>query len=174
MARYERFLRQQMPAQVRQELETRIEERLNPLEESLRRELVGIVADVQLRLFEMYRTMHAASGAANEAVETSRAPTSPDVPDEAGMAEMLSGGYETLPAVVSVPDLLESYETQDFDGLLFDFSAMDSQTEVGGCEPAMPPYMNWEDLEFMPYIEGEQDAEESKGKGKETGFQRFY
>jgi len=55
IARYEQYLRQELPNRVRQALETRIDEALNPIEETLRDQIVEIVRDSQLHLFERYK-----------------------------------------------------------------------------------------------------------------------
>lgn len=55
LERYESFLRRELPVHVRRELEVRINETLFPLEESLRGQLVDIVRDLQLNLFEVYK-----------------------------------------------------------------------------------------------------------------------
>ncbi|ORY65984.1 uncharacterized protein BCR38DRAFT_483648 [Pseudomassariella vexata] len=54
--RYEQFLRSQLPARVRQQLEIRIAEALSPVEETLRDQIVDIFRDTQLELFDMYRS----------------------------------------------------------------------------------------------------------------------
>ncbi|KAF0329289.1 hypothetical protein GQ607_003598 [Colletotrichum asianum] len=51
-ARYERYLRRELPRKVRQELETRIEQALEPMEENLKSQVVDIVRDAQLSLFQ--------------------------------------------------------------------------------------------------------------------------
>ncbi|KAK1851388.1 hypothetical protein CCHR01_05965 [Colletotrichum chrysophilum] len=53
-ARYERFLRRELPRKVRQELETRIEQALEPMEETLKSQIVDIVRDAQLSLFQSF------------------------------------------------------------------------------------------------------------------------
>jgi len=56
IARYEQYLRRELPNRVRQALETRIDEALNPIEERLRDQIVEIVRDSQLHLFERYKS----------------------------------------------------------------------------------------------------------------------
>lgn len=55
LARCEAFMRRELPGRVRGELETRIERALVPVEESLKQQLVGIVQDLQVRLFEEFK-----------------------------------------------------------------------------------------------------------------------
>lgn len=57
IARYEEFLRRELPRRVRGELEVRIEAELSPVEESLKRQLVDIVRDMQQRLFADFRRL---------------------------------------------------------------------------------------------------------------------
>ncbi|KAM7215159.1 hypothetical protein V8F06_009477 [Rhypophila decipiens] len=59
LERYESFLRRELAVHVRRELEVRINETLFPLEESLRGQLVDIVRDVQLNLYEAYKASRA-------------------------------------------------------------------------------------------------------------------
>ncbi|KAK6074609.1 apses transcription factor [Seiridium cupressi] len=56
MVEYEGFLRREMPDRVRHRLELRIEDVLNPVEETLRGQIVEIVRDVQLELFQSFRS----------------------------------------------------------------------------------------------------------------------
>lgn len=60
IARYEEFLRRELPRRVRGELEVRIEQELSPVEESLKRQLVDIVRDMQQRLFADFRKLQGA------------------------------------------------------------------------------------------------------------------
>ncbi|KAF5520504.1 hypothetical protein CGCA056_v008340 [Colletotrichum aenigma] len=53
-ARYERYLRRELPRKVRQEFETRIEQALEPMEETLKSQVVDIVRDAQLSLFQSF------------------------------------------------------------------------------------------------------------------------
>ncbi|KAL1866466.1 hypothetical protein Daus18300_006701 [Diaporthe australafricana] len=57
IAHYEEFLRRELPRRVRGELEVRIEQELSPVEESLKRQLVDIVRDMQQRLFADFRKL---------------------------------------------------------------------------------------------------------------------
>ncbi|KAI3397829.1 hypothetical protein diail_10362 [Diaporthe ilicicola] len=57
IAQYEDFLRRELPRRVRGELEVRIEQELSPVEESLKRQLVDIVRDMQQRLFADFRRL---------------------------------------------------------------------------------------------------------------------
>lgn len=57
IARYEEFLRRELPRRVRGELEVRIEQELSPVEESLKRQLVDIVRDMQQSLFADFRRL---------------------------------------------------------------------------------------------------------------------
>lgn len=54
-AQCEAFMRRELPGRVRGELEVRIERALVPVEESLKQQLVGIVQDLQVKLFEEFR-----------------------------------------------------------------------------------------------------------------------
>jgi hypothetical protein len=54
LAHYERFLRRELPPAVRQELESAVEREFSPLEERLKSQLIDIVRDLQLQLFQSY------------------------------------------------------------------------------------------------------------------------
>ncbi|KAI1176104.1 hypothetical protein F4777DRAFT_286880 [Nemania sp. FL0916] len=56
MTEYDEYLQREMPVRVRQQLEVRVERALDPVEEALRGELVEIVRDVQLELFQLFRS----------------------------------------------------------------------------------------------------------------------
>lgn len=62
IAHYEEFLRRELPRRVRGELEVRIEQALSPVEESLKRQLVDIVRDMQQRLFADFRRLQGGEG----------------------------------------------------------------------------------------------------------------
>jgi hypothetical protein len=56
LGRYEEFLRQELPGKVRQELENRIDALAPPaLEDALKGQLVNIVHDLQVQLFEAFK-----------------------------------------------------------------------------------------------------------------------
>lgn len=54
LARYEEFLRRELPSAVRRELELAVEREFSPVEERLKSQLVEIVRDLQLQLFQTY------------------------------------------------------------------------------------------------------------------------
>ncbi|KAI0413265.1 hypothetical protein F5X98DRAFT_390999 [Xylaria grammica] len=56
MTEYEEYLQRELPLRVRQQLEVRVERALDPVEEALRGQLVEIVRDVQLELFQLFRS----------------------------------------------------------------------------------------------------------------------
>ncbi|KAJ2989203.1 hypothetical protein NUW58_g3592 [Xylaria curta] len=56
MMEYEEYLQRELPLRVRQQLEVRVERALDPVEEALRGQLVEIVRDVQLELFQLFRS----------------------------------------------------------------------------------------------------------------------
>lgn len=140
------FLRQELPSRVRQQLETRIEEALNPIEEALRAQLVEIVRDTQLELFHLYkssRTTDAAeigsstgpSGAhEHRALDQQISEVSPAIDGEAESSRMegqlgAPSLGSTLDWELAIDDQLtefcpmapsgEAYLDDNFDGLLF-------------------------------------------------------
>ncbi|KAI1323872.1 hypothetical protein F5Y16DRAFT_382503 [Xylariaceae sp. FL0255] len=56
MTEYEEYLERELPHRVRQQLEARIDQVLDPVEETMRGQLVDIVRDVQLDLFRLWRS----------------------------------------------------------------------------------------------------------------------
>lgn len=75
-------MRRELPGRVRGELETRIERALVPLEESLKQQLVGIVQDLQVRLFEEFKLAYRQENLTRkDGNVVSAGDTSGDVPD---------------------------------------------------------------------------------------------
>lgn len=136
--RYEQFLRRELPVHVRRELEIRIDERLNPLEENLRSELVGIVRDMQLRLLDMYKAMRTASATAT-ATATAAATTEGET--SSGGASSQAQQIDSTKVRTSVendlqpfqpPPYFENFEDfNTFNGVFFDFSDI----QLGSVEP---------------------------------------
>ncbi|KAI0096227.1 hypothetical protein GGR51DRAFT_543873 [Nemania sp. FL0031] len=56
MMEYEEYLQRELPPRVREQLEIRIEQALDPIEETLRGQIVEIVRDMQLELFRSFRS----------------------------------------------------------------------------------------------------------------------
>ncbi|WDK11026.1 hypothetical protein CGRA01v4_02305 [Colletotrichum graminicola] len=116
-SRYEQFLRRELPSHVQRQLELCIEERLNPIEESLRSQLIGIIRDAQIQLFNTYRSLRSSPGGEpvqNESVDTE------------GVAHMIdneSHQVEDELRMFSQPPLMDEFGSfDDFNGLLYDFS----------------------------------------------------
>jgi hypothetical protein len=135
LTRYEQFLRRELPNRVRQQLEVRIEQRFNPLEETLRTELVEIVRDMQLQLFEIYKSSRTNdpgsviqdAGATSGENSSQQPATGPDPPPRPSLEEELQPFW--TPAYID--DLAQ---LDDFDGLLWNFSGVQSgshQTDSG-------------------------------------------
>lgn len=146
MIEYENFLRHEMPDRVRHQLELRIEEALNPLEETLRGQIVDIVRDVQLELFQSFRASTGPPRPNGNSVQESAAIEIDDITEEIrdeghggtdvrGPAfvststhqpsQPIAGQFsweEQMQAYQPVPPLDLSF--MDFDGELFDFSSL--------------------------------------------------
>lgn len=131
LERYETYLRRELPGRVRRELETRIDQALSPLEDSLRSELIDIVRDLQLTLFEEYKKVKDDTDETQEAVDTGEREQTEDastgVPGWGSYSEgSTSGPSNTTP---SIDDQLEAFRPEPyfegqfsgFDGLLWDF-----------------------------------------------------
>lgn len=105
---------------MRRELALRIEQRLNPLEEALRSELLDIFQDMQVRLFQIYRSSRTA-------------PTPGDIsgPADAGLPNLESPREIHMTAV---DEALEPYrmpepclESTEFNGLFWDLAGPQMQ-----------------------------------------------
>lgn len=134
---------------MRQQLEIRIEEQLEPVEEHLRAQLVEIVRDVQLQLFDLYKASRTEQPPADggDAGEQQELPEPEKREPQDNVVDPSSYGQgalvETLPQSFHVPALppvpiwnptideqLEAFRPEppytgdyfdDFNGLLFDF-----------------------------------------------------
>ncbi|KAK5652662.1 hypothetical protein OQA88_10256 [Cercophora sp. LCS_1] len=126
--RYEQFLRRELPGRVRQELETRIDERLNPIEEGLRDELVEIVRDMQLQLFELYKASRNTVSDPNDPMPDPRGEHS--APQPAQLVQDM-GQLEAFAQPPLVDTTEYSLSFNNFDGQIWDPSAFDVQTSWG-------------------------------------------
>jgi hypothetical protein len=70
LARYERFLRRELPAAVCRELEITVEKELSPVEDQLKNRLINIVRDLQLQLFQTYTRSRSAEDLQSHDVQT--------------------------------------------------------------------------------------------------------
>ncbi|KAK1990637.1 hypothetical protein LX36DRAFT_754048 [Colletotrichum falcatum] len=118
-SRYEQFLRRELPSQVQRRLEVCIEERLSPVEEGLRSELVDIIRDAQIHLFDAYRALRSSAPEAapgGEAVEAADAEGVARARSEQShrVEDDLQAFYQPPPLVDGAAGSLD-----DFDGLLF-------------------------------------------------------
>ncbi|KAF2106959.1 hypothetical protein BDV96DRAFT_311431 [Lophiotrema nucula] len=124
IARYEQFLRRELPTAVRRELEVAVDEEYTPMEERLKSRLIEIVRDVQLQLFRSYtRSRTTVKGRETyEAADTTHsdsAPTLQTVPDSVQpslLNELAS--FEPIPP-------FENTDTGDFDAILFQFDDLE-------------------------------------------------
>ncbi|KAK2060357.1 hypothetical protein LY76DRAFT_676665 [Colletotrichum caudatum] len=121
-SRYEQFLGRELPSHVKRELELCIEERLNPIEESLRSQLVDIIRDAQIHLLSTYRSLRSSTPAvsAGEPVQG----TSADAERVAHLNEELHQVGDGLQAVHQPPLLDDAQTFADFNGLMYDLSGM--------------------------------------------------
>lgn len=127
---FEEFSRRELPSRVRRELEVRIEEVLDPIEEGLRGQIVDIVRDVLLELLEMYKSTRSAT---NTVLMSETVPQDGALEDEAAAAPSTSYAQQHPEVMMTMnpPDLsdvLHAYEVPPylddfagFHGELFDF-----------------------------------------------------
>ncbi|KAK1984977.1 hypothetical protein LZ30DRAFT_709833 [Colletotrichum cereale] len=121
-SRYEQFLRRELPSHVQRQLELRIDERLNPIEESIRSELVDIIRDTQILLFNTYRSLRSATPQASggEPVQDAGA----DAERVAHRDEESAQVEDDLRTFYQPPLMDNAGSFDDFNGLLFDFPEM--------------------------------------------------
>ncbi|KAH7304168.1 hypothetical protein B0I35DRAFT_414647 [Stachybotrys elegans] len=128
-SQYEQFLRQELPSRVRQELEVRIRERLNPIEEGLRGELVDIVRDMQLQLFNIYRASRATPNTTDNAIVSPENGNAVISGAASGETDQIWDTAEQLQPF-SQPPHLDDLQFDAFNGLVFDFSVPDMDFKV--------------------------------------------
>ena len=121
---FEQYLKEELPKTVRRALEARVDQAVNPVEETLRDQIVDIVRDCQTQLFEDYRTSRtgmaspAARGTISLAKETGDDSDGEQDATQPGMAAVGSQSEQ---------DHSEYYFDSQFDGFnedLFDFTDM--------------------------------------------------
>ncbi|KAF2728720.1 hypothetical protein EJ04DRAFT_476937 [Polyplosphaeria fusca] len=128
VARYEQFLRRELPAAVRRELENTVEREFTPLEERLKSQLIEIVRDVQLQLFQSYTHTRKKTTQEDEAppdAETEpEEATQTDVGgDHVSSSEEMDTLENQLAAFEPAPPLAD-FDALDFDAILFQFQDM--------------------------------------------------
>jgi hypothetical protein len=131
-ARYEEFLRRELPPLVRNKLVARIDEVLDPIEETLKSELVDIVHDLQLQLFRTYQQQSQASRETTGLAEAGDGET----PEGFGTLQNSGGQAELLAAYCPVPNYVNSFG--GFNGLMFDFKPLTGSDSGYGSNEVYP------------------------------------
>ncbi|KAJ8125719.1 hypothetical protein O1611_g7920 [Lasiodiplodia mahajangana] len=130
MMEYEEYLQRELPSRVREQLEIRIEEALDPIEETLRGQIVEIVRDMQLELFRLFRSSirqpDRASTHGAERVEAQgrmgeQQPEEPIQPLWANNTSLQSVQDVEVQLAALRPEPYLDWDFDDFDGQLFDF-----------------------------------------------------
>jgi hypothetical protein len=125
LARYEEYLRKELPDLVRRMLEIRIDEALQLTEETLKDEIVDIVRDSQRELFEKYKSTH--RGPAEDQQ------TADGTADAEPQACQSGPSTSAVSPQQSLDNLLQPYRPEPdlddqfynvFNGQLFDFTLM--------------------------------------------------
>ncbi|KAK7747709.1 hypothetical protein SLS62_008955 [Diatrype stigma] len=151
LSEYEQFLQREHPDRVRQQLEIRIESALHPVEEVLRSQIVDIVRDTQLELFQSY--MYSFAQNAGNPGQRVRPEGQEQLEQHPGTVrdQMIAEASNHQPLdpwpfdLEHEPQLYrpEPYFEGDFtgfDGLLFDFSQFqEQQTHIDSAYGSMPP-----------------------------------
>ncbi|ORY10733.1 hypothetical protein BCR34DRAFT_485248 [Clohesyomyces aquaticus] len=133
LARYEQFLRRELPPAVRRELESAVERQFSPLEESLKSQLIEIVRDLQLRLFESYTQARNAAGVASTDLPCATGASMEEKSSGTGASGVLPGtssDHHSADPEITLEDQLAPFQpapptdnpTVDFDPILYQFT----------------------------------------------------
>jgi hypothetical protein len=131
-SRYEQFLRQELPVRVRQQLEVRIDQYLNPVEENLKNELVAIVRDMQIQLFDLYKSTQMVGRNNASGKGSSIGMNNISLPMDIGRASSSTSKNEDVSRQFN-PSLYIDEELTSFDfldGVLFDFDGMQQANSI--------------------------------------------
>lgn len=132
LARYEQYLRRELPPAVRLKLEIQIEQAFENIEEKLRGQLVEIARDAQLQLFESYielRHPHLPRGpvAATTETQDQERQRSQDADNtNAGLVALNGPNEATLEPILDhlasyeAPPLMDNLWNYGLNGVLFD------------------------------------------------------
>jgi hypothetical protein len=137
LSRYEQYLRRELPPAVRRELELALDRNLEPLEERLKAQLIEIVRDLQLQLFQSYTRHHSSTSDPLNEVTQSTTQSEAVLDHAVGVntldpADMPGCDAPSTLSTVTTNDQLASYEptplieepTQyGFDAVLFQWQA---------------------------------------------------
>lgn len=149
--RYEQFLRRELPSRVRLQLEVRIEERLSPVEEGLRSELVEIVREMQLQLFEIYKSSRTTGSHVTDTATLMDGNTRRHDEADSGLGEgqgtQIWSVEDQLQPFYQPPHLENFNLFDDFDGLFFNFSEMQSDSIAVDSGYGSLPSVKGEQLE---------------------------
>ena len=115
LSRYEQYLRRELPPAVRRELELALDRNLEPLEERLKAQLIEIVRDLQLQLFQSYTRHHNSTGGAVNEVTQSSTHSEVTLNHAVGVNTLNQAGIPSCDApsilpIVTTNDQLASYE----------------------------------------------------------------
>ncbi|KAF9869566.1 hypothetical protein CkaCkLH20_12959 [Colletotrichum karsti] len=130
--RYEHSLRRELPKKVRRELEARIDQALEPLEETLKSQIVDIVRDAQLSLFQSFISTNSDK---NEKKPESKDAESSPMPEEhvQPSSSRDQSEFDDLQAYRPEPYLMG--DLPEFNGLFFELTSdtvVCSGEEAGG------------------------------------------
>lgn len=131
-SRYEQFLRQELPVRVRQQLEVRIDQYLNPVEENLKNELVTIVRDMQIQLFDLYKSTQMVSADNVFTQGSSSGRNNKSLPVDIGRISSSASQKEDFSRPFN-PSLYIDEELTSFDlldGVLYDFDGMQQANSI--------------------------------------------
>jgi len=135
LAQYEQYLRRELPPAVRRELEIAVEKEFSPLEERLKSQLINIVRDLQLQLFQSYTQSRRVVASDAPAIETTsvmvaagHSESHMSDPPQMVIPEYQDTTLENQLASYQPAPSLEEYTNVDFDAVLFQFD------DLGGFE----------------------------------------
>jgi len=145
-ARYETFLRQELPSSIRQELETRVDEALENVEENLKSQLPDIFRDMQIRLFQDYLQRRAAQPTPPFTVSSQQTQIIVTADDGGNVAPTIMGNSNDANVIldqltVHNPGSCITWEQiiPSFNGTLFEMTPSDMVSFELGESMTLPP-----------------------------------
>lgn len=162
VARYEQFLRRELPAAVRRELEVAAEAELTPMEERLKSRLIDIVRDVQLQLFQAYAHSRGVpkAPAHSEVIDSTHADSI--VEGAHGPGSMHPELMNELASFEPAPPI-ETADLDSFDAILFKFDDLENfdDSAYGSFFDTGFPGSDWGDSQQRFYDPNSDNGEGS-------------
>lgn len=155
LAQYEQYLRRELPPAVRRELEIAVKKEFSPLEERLKSQLINIVRDLQLQLFQSYTQSRRVVASDAPVLDPTSAMTAAgrsenrmSDPPQTVIPEYQDTTLENQLAPYQPAPPLENSTNVDFDAVLFQFddlSGFEDSAYGSLFAETMFPKSGWQD-----------------------------